>query len=424
VPLSATGPDQLQAVTAGPNGTFYAAGYSATSPSAAKMLTLVKLTATGIDTSFGSSEGVISPGVEFRGGSDEIDVATQPSGKIIISATVASTSNPDDRDVALIRLNADGALDSTFGTYGVKKVDLSTAHNDGMKLVGLDAARALAIGADGAIYLHAIQRGEGTALSGGPRTDTDFTVVKLTAEGEVDTTYGTNGKVLVDIQESNATPRGLTVLSDGSVIASGYANSPDLGTVQPVLYRLTPQGALDTKFGNKGVFHETVLAVQTEIYGFVVHGENLVTAGYGRASGDTNDWVSMQFDITSGVRNKNWGGAANGALMIDPSGASLGSNCRNAVGLPDSKTVLIGSTGPSNQPAQDAAFAVLDANGNLDPAYGDGVHTFALGSNGNDAFWGGAVSGDTLLLVGFKGGGATQTEAQNDDAFAVAVPVR
>ena len=58
--------------------------------------------------------------------------------------------------------------------------------------------------------------------------------------------------------------------------------------------------------------------------------------------------------------------------------------------------------------------------------YGTGIHRFPLGSNGNDQFWGGAVSGDQVTVVGYKGGGAaaSQTETSNDDAFAAVFTAR
>jgi hypothetical protein len=106
----------------------------------------------------------------------------------------------------------------------------------------------------------------------------------------------------------------------------------------------------------------------------------------------------------------------------------VGDNCRNAIPLPDGKTILVGSTGPGNMPAQDAVFAVLDATGKLDLEYGDGVHVypFGEGAGGNDQLWGGAVSGQNVLLVGWKGGGlaAAQTATVNDDAWAIVLPLR
>jgi hypothetical protein len=208
-------------------------------------------------------------------------------------------------------------------------------------------------------------------------------------------------------------------MADGSLLVSGYANSADIGTTQPVLYKLDADGELVTGFADGGVFHEAILATQTEVYNFAVHGSDIVTAGYGRNTGDTNDYVSLRFDIATGDRDLTWGGAVNGAVVVDPSGAMLGSNARNAIGLPGGETIIIGSTGPSNMPAQDAVFVVLDEDGALDTKYLTGIHVFQLGDDGNDQFWGGAVSGEYVALVGYQGGGMTQTADTNDDAYGV-----
>jgi uncharacterized delta-60 repeat protein len=424
VPLAAAGPDQLQSATAAPDGKFYAAGFAGAAVTGPRLVTVVRLTATGLDTSFGAS-GVFTSAIDFRGGAGEVGIATQPGGKIVVSATVANATDPDDRDVAVLRLDAGGALDATFGVGGVRVLDLSTAHDTGTALVGLDAARGISVDSAGRIYVLAVSRGVGDAAGGGPRTDTDFTVARLTADGELDTAWGTGGKHLLDIQESNATPRGLRALPDGTVIVGGYANSAGVGTVQAVAYKLTTDGTLDTAWATGGVFHEVVLALQTEIYNFAVQGDSIVTAGYGRNAGTANDYVSMRFNIATGARDLTWGGAANGAVLVDPSGTMLGSNCRNAVALPNGRTALIGSTGPANMPAQDAALVILGPEGRVDTAtYGDGIHTFPLGANGNDQWWGGAVSGDAAVFVGYKGGGAAQTETTNDDAYAVVLPLR
>ena len=424
VPLAAAGPDQLQSATAAPGGKFYAAGFAAQTLTGTRFVTVVKFSATGLDASFGDN-GKVTTTVEFRGAADEVDITTQPDGKILVSATVANATNANDRDVAVIRLLDTGAVDTTFGTDGIATINVNDAILVGTALTGTDASRGLTANAAG-IFLHAISRGVGDKTGGGPRTDTDFTVVKLTPAGAVDTTFGTNGQFRLDIVESDATSRGIRVLDDGKILAGGYANSPGVGTTQPVLYKLTAAGALDTAFAENGVFHDTVLLMQTEVYNFAVHGDKFVTAGYGRNAGTLNDYVSLRFDINTGARDLTWGGAAIGAMLFDPSGTMLGSNCRNAVALPDGKTMMIGSTGPGNMPAQDAVFAVLDATGKLDTTYGTGIHKFPLGANGNDQFWGGAVSGDQVAVVGYKGGGAAaaQTETTNDDSFAAVFTVR
>jgi hypothetical protein len=163
--------------------------------------------------------------------------------------------------------------------------------------------------------------------------------------------------------------------------------------------------------------------MQTEVYNFAMHGTHVVTGGYGRNAGTTNDWVSLRFDVMTGARDTTWGGAPNGAVLFDPSGTMAGANCRNAIWLTNGKTLLTGSIGPGNMPAQDAAFAVLDASGKLDAAFGTGIVTYPLGANGNDQFWGGVVSGGTALVVGYQGGGTTQSETTNDDSYAVVLPL-
>jgi uncharacterized delta-60 repeat protein len=425
VPLSAAGPDQLQAATAAPGNKFYAAGYAAATLTGPRLVTVVKYGAAGIDETFGN-RGIVTTTLDFKGGSDEVDITTQPDGKILVSATVAALANANDRDIAVIRLLDTGGVDTTFGDNGIARINANDAVDMAGTLLGTDAPRSITVNAD-AIFLHVVSRGVGNAAAGGPRLDTDFTVVKLKLDGKVDDTFGSQGYYRLDIAESGATPRAIRVLDDGKLLVSGYANSPGINTTQPVLYKVTAAGALDTTFAQGGVFHETVLALQTEVYNFAIHGTRFVTAGYGRQTGATNDYVSLRFDLNTGARDLTWGGTANGAVVFDPSGTMLGSNCRNAIALPNGKTVMMGSTGPGNQPAQDAVFAVLDATGKLDTVnYGTGIHKYALGSNGNDQFWGGAVSGDQVTVVGYKGGGpaASQTDTTNDDSFRVVFTVK
>jgi uncharacterized delta-60 repeat protein len=445
VPLSVAGPDQLQAAAPGPNGSFYAAGFAAQTVTAKKFVTVVRYLSTGApDATFGAN-GVVTTPIEFVGGADDIDIVVQADDKILVSGTTASLTIAGDRDVGIARLNTNGTLDTTFGTLGVAVINLNTAVMNGTTPTAPDASRGLAVSSTGDIFIHGASRGIGQKVAGGDRTDTDYTVVKLTSAGIVDTTFGnqsislgagnthTNdtaqGQFRLDILETNATARSLAVLSDGKLMVSGYGNTAvSGGTTQPVLYKLNANGTLDSTWGAdaQGVFHEIVAAVQTEVYNIAVHPDGkFTTAGYGRAAGDTNNFISLRFHVSpasgENVRDLTYNNTTNGVLEFDPSGANLGSNCRNAVALPGNKTLLMGSTGPSNMPAQDAVVAFVDDTGKLDTAYGEGVHTFKLGADGNDQFWGATVSGTKAIVVGYQGGGAAnaQTETTNDDSFAV-----
>ncbi len=448
IPLSVAGPDQLQSVVAGPSGSFYAAGFAAAGPADPKYVTVAKILSTGgLDPTFGGVDGIATvTEVEFVGGNAEVNVALQPglpvspgtvpalpgTGKIVVAATVAHTGGlAGDRDIAVFRLNTDGTLDTTFAAAapvpGVLVLNLNDAVDAdpgiAVALAGLDAARGIAVDASsGLIYVHALQRGEGTIPgTATPRIDADFAVVRITADGDLDNSFaGGDGKFLLDIANQNATARaGLHVLPSGSVIAGGYTNSGIVGwstTVQPVLYKLTPEGELDPDFADGGIYHETVLGAQTEIYSFAVHGSQLVTSGYGReaAAPNINVWISLRFDVATGVRDEDFGGAVKGAVLVVPS--ALSSNCRSAAALPGGKTLLIGSTGSGT--ARDAVFAVLNAEGKLDPAYGAAAQVFQLGTDTDDSFWSGAVSGTNAMIVGYSGA------AGAENSYALIIPIQ
>ncbi len=423
IPLSAAGPDQLQAVVAGPDGSFFAAGFAAETLTSDKYVTVVKLNGAGPVAAFGTGGVATTRFVSAAGSAGEIGIVAQSTGKVVVVATIANAVNAMDRDLVVFRLDGDsGELDTTFGNAGSVVLDLNTAL-DATVAAQRDASRGIAVGPNDTLYVLGAQRRAAEAA-----TDTDIAVVRLTANGVIDASFGTAGKFTHDIQNANATPRGIHALADGSVVTFGYATTPAVGnTTQALIYKITSAGALDPAFATSGFFHDSVLTTQTETYNAAFHGNKFVTGGYGRESsavGVANDYISLRFDVATGARDLTWGGAPNGAVVFDPSGTMAGSNCRNAVALPGGKTLLLGSAGPANMASQDAVFAVLNASGALDPAYGDGIHSYALGANLNDQFWGGAVAGNVALIVGYKGGGATPSATVNDDAWALLLPLQ
>lgn len=437
IALSAMGPDQLQSAVGIADGKFLAAGFAAATPTGDKKLTVVRLLATGqLDTTF-DGDGILDTGINVLGGADEIDIAVQTDGKIVVSASVPTVLNipAGDANILLARFNADGTPDNDFGGggNGRRVIDLGLGVLDGTNL-RRDAARGLAVAPDGKIYIHGLQPAPALA---DPAANVDFVVLRFTSAGADDNAFSGDGRFELrlsgtgegpaNFNKGNATARAIRAFADGTVIASGYQTTQGIAPgAQPVLYRLTAAGELDTTFaGGSGLFHEPVLATQTEVYNFAVHGDHIVTAGYGRTSamaGAPDDYVSLRFKISDGSRDLTWGGTTDGAVVFDPSGNGATDNCRNAIALPNGGTAMIGSTGQGNMQVQDAVFAILDAQGRLDTRFGDGIHSYPLGANGNDQFWGGAVSGNKALFVGYKGE-STQTADKNDNAYAVVLPL-
>jgi uncharacterized delta-60 repeat protein len=118
--------------------------------------------------------------------------------------------------------------------------------------------------------------------------------MKLTSNGTVDTTFGANGLVTLDIGAGNDNPRTAIIQPDGRIVVSGHTS--DAGVITTVLFRLLPDGQFDSTFGQNGIVHVALLGFVAEAYDVAFQGQNLIIAGYGRdASTGTVDIISARF---------------------------------------------------------------------------------------------------------------------------------
>jgi len=118
--------------------------------------------------------------------------------------------------------------------------------------------------------------------------------VKLTANGAVDTSFGTNGLVTLDIGTGNDSPRTAIVQPDGKIVVSGHTSNA--GVVTTLLFRLLPDGQFDSGFGRDGVVNIALLPFVAEAYDVALQGDDLIIAGYGReTSAGTVDIISARF---------------------------------------------------------------------------------------------------------------------------------
>ena len=158
-------------------------------------------------------------------------VVLQPDGKIVVVG--GEIPSPD---LEAVRYNANGMLDTTFGTGG--KV-VTTVDGGWMQ------ATAVALQSDGKIVIG----------GGGPY---GFEVVRLTSSGAFDTTFnGTRGYAVVGGGlGSGASIYGLAITPSGDIVAAGAAAPPNPGGgptyVNVAVARYTSSGAPDTTFNNVG----------------------------------------------------------------------------------------------------------------------------------------------------------------------------
>ncbi|MFA5428664.1 MAG: hypothetical protein WC279_10720, partial [Sulfurimonas sp.] len=164
-------------------------------------------------------------------------VVLQPDGKIV----VAGTQNPEDGDggdVALVRYNADGALDETFGT-GDDQDDENGVIVQDMGYNNSDGADSVAIDSDGKILVAGSVAG-------------DFAVARFNADGSgLDTTFSTDGIATINFG-TETSAHGVAIQSDGKIITVGESNDGNDGDDDIALARFNADGSLDNTFGTGG----------------------------------------------------------------------------------------------------------------------------------------------------------------------------
>src|SRR4030095_7517656 len=133
-------------------------------------------------------------------------VALQPDGRIVVAGTSSSRERASDFLVA--RYNADGALDTSFGTGCKTLRDFSTP---------VDVTVAVALQPDGKIVV------VGGTRQLGSRTTIpyDLALARFNPDGSVDTTFGTGGRVVDVVAGTDDLAYGVALQSDGKIVAAG-----------------------------------------------------------------------------------------------------------------------------------------------------------------------------------------------------------
>ena len=200
VPVS-TGDDEISSLALQADGKIVGGGFT-TLAGPHDGMALVRLTADGtLDTSFGDPNGYA--GIDFGGNSARgYAVAIQPDGKIVIGGKVFTGSTDD---FALARVLPTGALDSTFGTGGLQSNDFHANHNRIVALGLTSSAKIVGAGEDAG----------------------SFGVVQYLANGALDSTFGTGGEssLPINFMAGADFALSLNIASDGNLYMAGNASN-------------------------------------------------------------------------------------------------------------------------------------------------------------------------------------------------------
>lgn len=416
-PLSATDDDRFISIAEGPDGSLYASGFTAIGDDHA--FAVSRFDATGkLDPTFGDA-GVAVVNVAVGGAGAEVGrgIVVGDDGSVLVAGPfehdpAAAGAAAKDLDVAIVRLDKAGKLDATFGTGGIAKIDVGAGKAVDAETYLTDNAWGLTA-RDGGYAVFTV-----TPNQAADRTDVDYAIVGLTEAGALDTSFGTTGKVVVDLDASGDSARNIGTQTDGKILATGYSRDGD-GVVSPVLIRASSDGKLDETFGDGGVANHVVLPGVTESYQWASQGDDYILAGYGRgASADEKvDMVVYRF-LADGSLDETFG--TDGVTRLDLAGHD--DRARNLTILPDGSILAVGS-GMLDAANIDGLVVMLDADGAPVESFGDKGHLLVDLGGPADAFFGVTVTKDkrAVLLAGFKGADPKGTE--NDDALLARIAV-
>ena len=148
------------------------------------------------DTDFDADGELV---VDIGGGNDEAaGVAIDGNNRIVVAGTVVGAGS----NFVITRRNDDGSPDTSFSGNGEAAFTLG----------GVDTARGVAVLADNRIVV------AGTTDSGA--APDDFVVLRLTADGNPDTSFSADGRVLVDVGGDDEAA-GVAIDNNGRVIVAG-----------------------------------------------------------------------------------------------------------------------------------------------------------------------------------------------------------
>ena len=381
---------------------------------------------------------------------DNQSIVIQPDGKILVGGYTeylawgypgapGEESYGYEQNHSVIRLNADGSLDTSFHEGGVDSIpaaiapasryELTAVQPDGKVLIAIaletglqverfnsDGTRDATFGQNGAISVdinHAFKDIDLTANTDGTfqvsaRGFDQATVTRIGNDGSYVDGFGNHGVLTVNIPEDAYYNGGIStaVQADGGVVIGAAYNAAGVGDPTYALQRFNPDGQPDTHFGDDGVLYlssamgfgeDSVVTVQADGKIIVMgHGEGSTLATVARLNADgsfdtgfgSNGTVTFEADTPVALTVQGDGkilaaGTSDGDFSVIRLNADGSVDTR--FGSQDGKLHVDGYAGEEILQGTDAAEIIHGLAGD-DVLQGNGGRDFLQGGAGADIF--------------------------------------
>ncbi len=330
-----------------------------------------------LDADFGRG-GVVAERT-LQGGLSPEALVIQTDGKTVLAGTASDLATAAV-GFGLARYNADGSLDSGFGSSGRVLTRVGG---------GVAEAHALALQPDRDILA------AGSGFKPEAAAVGNFAVARYTPDGALDETFGLDGGVvLTPVAASGAEARAIALQADGRIVVAGTAFASGKTNDALALARYNVDGSLDPSFGSGGSLITTFEASGAEpgsspfrVAALLIQSDgNLVAVG---SIGGHQGAFGLAGYLPSGALDVGFG---TGGTVISNRAAST--QAYAAVLQPDGKIVVGGGPGAGTERLA-FVLARYDPRGHLDasfgsggfvttvfPGGGSGAHAVTVGSNG------------------------------------------
>ncbi len=268
-----------------------------------------------------------------------------PDGKIMISGSIDLPSS-QDTSFALLRYNADGSVDPTFGNAGTVVTNIGS--ND-------DQAYAIALQSDGKIVAAGRR---GIQIEPSQQRKGNVALARYNPDGSLDATFGDGGKVINDFgQGLESYAIALMIQPDGKIIIAGESRYEFL------VARYNSDGTLDTTFGGSGFRHANFSSNWDGAADALLQPDGkIVLVGWSTLNSPYDSFALVRFNPDGSFDQ----GFGEGGEVLMPDRGDL-----NAVVLQsDGKLIALGSSSFTNDPT--FKLFRFEENGSLDSTFGLG----------------------------------------------------
>jgi uncharacterized delta-60 repeat protein len=358
------------------------------------------------DPSFGDGGRVA---LELGTGSNEPRaLVKQADGKYLVAGYL------DPREYILLRLDAAGRLDATFGNGGVVSglfEPPSAELRDKPASFGL----ALAVQDNGAILLGGslTQRRVSTGFVGTmPTYDVDraIALARFLPDGRLDTTFGREGTAIANLSDGIDELTALALQGDGIMGAGNSGRgllvarfcretSSPAAEAPPAPEPAAPRRWLDASFGGSGAAFTSFRIGAAEGRAIAVQPDGrIVVAGRVESPDGKSTYIAAARYESDGALDEEFG--TDGRTIVDVEGAS--SEARGVALQEDGKIVVAGAILDRESGGLDFALVRLESDGRVDGSLGGGLVTTDLGGGTDDVPCGVAAGQDgKLVAVGY-----------------------